>query len=156
MRHPATILLFIVCVAGVGGAMTASGTADWLGMQPDTGVQDDVAQSKGDLKDYSASRGSSDTSFIGATISGTDEVVSSFVLIYALADMLVNAGLPSATISGTDEVVSSFVLIYALADMLVNAGLPSWGAVMIASPLTWSMGLFVIYMFTGRSGVRPR
>ncbi|ADQ68441.1 hypothetical protein GL213_14390 [Halogeometricum borinquense] len=126
MRHPATILLFIVCVAGVGGAMTASGTADWLGMQPDTGVQDDVAQSKGDLKDYSASRGSSDTSFIGATISGTDEVVSSFVLIYALADML------------------------------VNAGLPSWGAVMIASPLTWSMGLFVIYMFTGRSGVRPR
>lgn len=125
-RHPTTVLLFIVCVAAVATAMIASGTAGWLGMQPDTGVQDDVEESKSELKDYSASRGSSETSFIGATISGTDEVISSFVLIFALADML------------------------------INMGLPPWGAVMLASPLTWCFGLFVIYMFTGRSEVRPR
>jgi len=126
MRHPATILLFIVCVAAVGGAMSASGTAGWLGVQPDTGVQDDVSDSESELKDYSASRQGGDTSFIGATISGTDEVLSSFVVIFALADLL------------------------------VNAGLPPWGATMIASPLVWAFGLFVIYMFTGRTEVRPR
>ena len=126
MRHPATILLFMVCVAGVVGAMNASGVAAWLGVQPETGIEDNVDTREKKLKDYSASRGSSDTSFIGATISGVDETVASFVIVFGLADLL------------------------------INAGLPAWGAALIASPLTWSFGLFMIYMISGRSQVRPR
>lgn len=126
MRHPATILLFIVCVSAVVGAMGASGTADWLGVNPDTGVEEDLNESESELRDYSASREGSDTSFIGATISGVDEAVSSFVLIFALADLL------------------------------VNMGLPPWAATFIASPLVWSFGLFMIYMISGRGQVRPR
>ncbi|MBP1987246.1 hypothetical protein [Halolamina salifodinae] len=127
MRHPTTVLLFIVCVAAVAGAMAASGTAGWLGVDdPSVGVEDQVNQSEGELHDYSASRQGGDTSFIGATISGTDEVISSFVVIFALSDMM------------------------------VNAGLPVWSAVMLSSPLAWCFGLFIIYMFSGRSEVRPR
>lgn len=126
MRHPATVLLFLVCVSAVVVAMGASGTAGWLGVQPETGIQDDVGQSESELRDYGASRQGGDTSFIGATISGADEVMSSFVVIFALADML------------------------------VNMGLPAWGAAFLASPLVWSFGLFFIYMFSGRAEVRPR
>ncbi|GAA0293938.1 hypothetical protein [Halarchaeum salinum] len=126
MRHPATVLLFIVCVAAVATALGASGTAGWLGMQPNTGVQDQVDQSESQFHDYSASRQGGETSFIGATISGTDKVFSSFVVIFTLADLL------------------------------VNMGIPAWAAAMVASPLAWSFGLFVIYMISGRSGVRPR
>lgn len=126
MRHPATILLFMVCVAAVSTGLAASGVTDWLGMQQETGIQDDVADSRKDLKDFQASRQGKDTSFIGATISATDETISSFIMIFALSDLL------------------------------VNMGLPGWAAALIASPVVWSLGLFIIYMFSGRAGVRPR
>lgn len=126
MRHPATILLFIVCVSAVAGGMAASGTSDWLGMQPHTGVQDNVDHSRSSMHDYSASRQGGGVSFIGATISGADKTIASFAVIFTLADLL------------------------------VNMGIPSWGAVMLASPLVWAFGLFIIYMITGRTEVRPR
>lgn len=126
MRHPATILLFLVCVAAVATAMGASGTAAWLGAQPETGIQDNVNHSGSSLHDYKASRQEGSTSFIGATVAGTTKTFSSFMVIFSLAELL------------------------------INAGLPPWGAALLTSPLIWAFGLFAIYMITGRSDVRPR
>jgi len=126
MRHPTTILLFIVCTGAVSGALAASGTAEWLGYSPNPGVSEDINDSEEELADYSASRDDGDTDFIGATISAVDEVLSAFVVIFALSDLL------------------------------VNLGLPGWAAAMLASPLAWSFGLFIVYMISGRAEVRPR
>jgi len=127
MRHPATVLLFIVCVASAAGALAASGASMWMDVSPSSGVQDDVDEHEETLsEDYTAGRQEGETSFVGATISGVDKVVGSFVLIFVLQDLL------------------------------MNNGLPGWAATFLASPLAWSFGLFMIYMISGRQNVRPR
>jgi len=127
MMNPVKVVFLIVCVTAFAGAMSASGTADWLGApDPGVGAAEDVDQSEDDLSQYKASREKDSVNFVGS-------VLSSF-----------------------STFISAFALIGNLQAYLVNAGLPRWVATFAASPVVWSLGAFGIYFISGRQEVTPR
>jgi hypothetical protein len=120
MAQATKLLILMVCIGAAATAMSASGLTEELGQSPQTGTQDDINDSEESFRSYSASRGESDTSFIGSIIAGVDKVVRSFQLIFALHPLL------------------------------TNLGVPGWLATFISAPIYFSFGLYVLYLLTGR------
>lgn len=122
MRRPPELMLFMVFVVATAGAMQASGLAGEMGVQPDTGIEKDVQNSEEELKNrtYSANREKGEVNFIGSVFASVDKVASSFIMVYALYEML------------------------------VNAGIPGWLASFASSPVFLMLGMFMIYLISGR------
>lgn len=122
MRRPPEIMLFMVFVVAAASAMQASGLASQLGVQPDTGIEKNVEDSKETLKNrsYSANREKGEVNFIGSVFASIDKVVNAFVMVYALYELF------------------------------VNVGIPGWLAAFLSSPIFLVFGIFMLYMISGR------
>lgn len=112
----------MIIVAATASAMSASGLAGQMNITPATGLQDDVNRTQEQLQDreYSANREPGEVNFIGSVFAGLDKVKNSFIMIYELYELF------------------------------RNIGLPGWAAIFLSSPIFFIMGVFIIYMITGR------
>lgn len=122
MRRPPEIMLFIILVVSMAGAMNASGLSQDFGVQPETGIEDEVNDTQEVLqdRDYEANREKGEVNFIGSVFASVDKVVGAFVLVYELKAMM------------------------------INVGLPGWLATFLASPIFLILGIFMLYMISGR------
>lgn len=128
MRRPPEIMLFMIFVVAAASAMQASGLATEMGVQPDTGIDENVKDSKETLKDRSY----------------TGELKGGRVNFVGLIK------------GGVVKVIDAFILVYGLYEMLVNVGVPGWVAAFLSSPLFLVVGGFIIHMMTGRRIFRSR
>jgi hypothetical protein len=113
-------MMFIVCIGAAAIVMQSSGLATYTGLDPHTGVQDDIKDSKSQYKNYSASTSGSDSGIVGG-IFGT-----------------------------MSQAVSSFGLLNQSADLLMNLGLPGWLATFIVAPVPFILGFLLMYLVSGR------
>lgn len=120
MAQATKIMIAMVCVAAAAAVMQASGLNHETGLNPDPGIEQDVNQSESELRDYSASRNSGETSFV------------------------------SGVVSGVGETMSVYKIMFALPTMLQNLGLPAWLAAFFSAPAYFMFGLYTIYLITGR------
>lgn len=120
MSQITKLMIFMVCLAAAASVMLASGLAAEIGQQPQPGIEDDVEQTEGDFKEYSASREEGSVTFVGAIVSGIDKAISALKLVFALYPML------------------------------VNMGFPAWLATFLAAPVYVVFGLFTLHLLTGR------
>lgn len=92
------IVLFLLFFNGAAVLLNASGTADYLGVEPDTGDTNKLDAAREESKSFGVSRGIGDTLFgLWITLSTVIETIVGAV--FPGANMLMNAGVPSYIVS---------------------------------------------------------
>lgn len=120
MSQATKAMMFIVCIGAAAIVMQASGLAGYTGLDPHTGIQDDINDSKSETRNYSASTAGDD------------------------------AGLVGGIFGSVGQGIRSFGLLYQASSMLVNLGLPTWLATFIVAPLPFVAMFLFMYLVSGR------
>ena len=120
MSQATKLMIAMVCIAAAAATFTASGLSGYSGLQPQTGIQDDVEESQKEFRSYSATRQEGEVNFIGSVFSSAGKVMDGFRLLFQLPELA------------------------------MNSGLPGWAAEFLAAPVVFLFGLFFVYLLSGR------